>query len=343
MPSLTPNTGLFGAVGSLKNFVNVVKEVDFEEVRARAERVPTIIVIASDADHAFKAAVDIFGERPERYVEVKGVPEGQAVRIDAHRYEVVIVYDPDRTSLLDRVRQATAAASGFSGKLYFLAASLPGPRTPAEQVRLEMVTAQPDLAPALGRFFPEFRAAATKAIVDETSRANAQFALVSNVPAIVPVLGGFIAAGADVIVLTKNQIMMCYKLAALHGKDLHDQTRIIAELVPVVGAGFLWRTAAREAASFLPLAAGTIPKVAIAYAGTMAVGWATDFYYRYGKKPSKAQLSEFTKRASELAQSLPLPGRDDDRLLKDAARTEAIDVTPKEGSASETEQTEAIR
>ncbi|MGN6032506.1 MAG: hypothetical protein ACTHQE_12690 [Thermomicrobiales bacterium] len=342
MPSLTSGNGLFGAVGSLKNFVNVVKEVDFEEVRARAERVPTIIVISSDADHAFKAAVDIFGERPERYVEVKGVSEGQSVRIDAYRYEVVIVYDPDRTSLLDRVKQATA--SGFNGKLYFLAASLPGMRTPAEQVRLEMVTAQPDLAPALGRFFPEFRPAATKAIVDETSRANAQFALVSNVPAIVPVLGGFIAAGADVIVLTKNQIMMCYKLAALHGKDLHDQTRIITELVPVVGAGFLWRTAAREATSFLPLAAGTIPKVGIAYAGTMAVGWATDFYYRFGKKPTKSQLSEFTKRATELAQSIPLPGRDDGKRLENGA-TEAIDVTPKatEAASSETEKTEAIR
>jgi len=340
MPSLTSGNGLFGAVGSLKNFVNVVKEVDFEEVRARAERVPTIIIISSDADHAFKAAVDIFGERPERYVELKGVSDGQAVRIDAYRYEVVIVYDPDRTSLLDRVRQATA--SGFNGKLYFLAASLPGPRTPAEQVRLEMVTAQPDLAPALGRFFPEFRPAATKAIVDETSRANAQFALVSNVPAIVPVLGGFIAAGADVIVLTKNQIMMCYKLAALHGKDLHDQTRVITELVPVVGAGFLWRTAAREATSFLPLAAGTIPKVGIAYAGTMAVGWATDFYYRYGKKPTKSQLSEFTKRATELAQSIPLPGRDDGKNLQDGA-TEAIDVTPKAETASGAEKTEAIR
>ena len=341
MPSLSPNGGVFGAVGSLKNFVNVVKEVDFEEVRARAERLPAIIVISSDADHAFEAARDIFGDRPERYIELKGVPAGDSVRLDAHRYDMVVVYDPERTSLLDRVRQAT---SGFEGKLYFLAASLPGPRTPAEQVRLEMVTAQPDLAPAMGRFFPDFRAAATKAIVDETCRANAQFALVSNVPAIVPVLGGFIAAGADLVVLTKNQIMMCYKLAALHGKDLHDQTRIITELVPVVGAGFLWRTAAREATSFLPLAAGTIPKVAIAYAGTMAMGWAADFYYRYGKKPTKAQLSEFTKRATEIAQSIPLPGRDDaQRTLKDPDATEAIDVTPRTAASDEPERTEAIR
>ncbi|MGN6483865.1 MAG: hypothetical protein ACTHMX_05625, partial [Thermomicrobiales bacterium] len=129
-----------------------------------------------------------------------------------------------------------------------------------------------------------------------------------------------------------------------HGKDLHDQTRIITELVPVVGAGFLWRTAAREATSFLPLAAGTIPKVGIAYAGTMAVGWATDFYYRFGKKPTKSQLSEFTKRATELAQSIPLPGRDDGKRLENGA-TEAIDVTPKatEAASSETEKTEAIR
>ncbi|MGC4192554.1 MAG: hypothetical protein QM589_15540 [Thermomicrobiales bacterium] len=342
MPSLSPKSGVFGAVGSLKNFVNVVKEVDFEEVRARAERVPSIIVVSSDADHAFKAAMDIFGDRPERYVEVKGVSAGESMRLDAYRYDIVVIYDPDRTSLLDRVKQATA--SGFDGRLYFLAATLPGSRTPAEQARLEMVTAQPDLAPALGRFFPEFRPAATKAIIDETCRANAQFALVSNVPAIVPILGGFIAAGADLVVLTKNQIMMCYKLAALHGQDLHDQTRIITELAPVVGAGFLWRTAAREATTFLPLAAGTIPKVGIAYAGTMAMGWAADFYYRFGKKPTKAQLAEFTKRATEIAQSIPLPGRDGaDKHVKDADATEAIGVVPKASAADESGKTEAIR
>lgn len=321
MPAKPSGSGVFGAVGSIKNFVNVVKEVDFEEVRSRAERVPAIIVISSDADRASAAAVDIFGERPERYVEVKGIDGSEPVRIDTYRYEMIVVHDPERTSLLDRVKQA--AGTSFEGKFYFLADALPGPRTPAEQVRLEMVTAEPDLAPAMGRFFPVFRPAAAKAIVDETSRANAQFALISNVPAIVPILGGFIAAGADLVVLTKNQIMMCYKLAAMHGQDLHDQTRVIAELVPVVGAGFLWRTAAREATSFIPLAAGTIPKVAIAYAGTLSMGWVADFYYRFGKKPTKLQLNEFAKRAAQIAQSIPLPGRDG----PDAEKTEVIEVS----------------
>ena len=53
------------------------------------------------------------------------------------------------------------------------------------------------------------------------------------------------------------------------------------------------------------VAAGTIPKVVIAYAGTYSAGRAADFYYRFGKKPSAEQLSAFTKQASEIAKQLP--------------------------------------
>jgi uncharacterized protein (DUF697 family) len=155
-----------------------------------------------------------------------------------------------------------------------------------------------------------FRTASEKAIVDETAKANAQFSLVSNVPAVIPILGSFVSAGADLIVLTKNQIMMCYKIAAAHDRDLHDQVGVIRELAPVVGAGFLWRTVAREATSFIPFAAGTIPKVIIAYAGTFSVGHAADFYYRFGKKPSADQIRALTKQATQIAKQLPFANKD---------------------------------
>ena len=106
--------------------------------------------------------------------------------------------------------------------------------------------------------------------------------MVSNIPAILPVVGNIAAAGADFIVLTKNQVMMLYKLAAVYGRDLRDQRTILQDVLPVVGAGLIWRTAARQAATWLPFAAGTIPKLAIAYVGTMAVGRAAEFYYRTG-------------------------------------------------------------
>jgi hypothetical protein len=83
----------------------------------------------------------------------------------------------------------------------------------------------------------------------------------------------------------------------------------LKELLPVVGAGFFWRTAAREATSFLPFAAGSIPKVVIAFTGTIAAGWAADFYYRKGRKPSYDQVRQYVREASEAALSLPGVGR----------------------------------
>jgi len=305
MPSLKSIGGPLGAVGSMRNFVNVVKEVDFEEIRSRAEHAPNLVVLSESENDAREAAVRLLGERPERYAEVRAA--GSSIRLDGHRYDAIVVFDPTHSRLLERTREAVGPT--YAAKVYFLADSLPGDLVPEEQTRAEIVATQVDNAPAFGRFFPLFRSVAAKAIMDETARANAKFAVVSNVPTMIPVLGNLIAVGADLVVLTKNQIMMCYKLAALNGRDLHDHTAIITELAPVVGAGFLWRTAAREATALLPFAAGTVPKVVIAYAGTMAVGWSADFYFRFGKKPTRDQVNDFMKRATEMAKSLPIISR----------------------------------
>ena len=102
--------------------------------------------------------------------------------------------------------------------------------------------------------------------------------------------------------------MMLYKLAAVFGRDLRDQRTILQDVLPVVGAGLLWRTAARQAATWLPFAAGTIPKLAIAYVGTMAVGRAAEFYYRTGLKPTRSQIDQFARQAAELRRQFGRPG-----------------------------------
>lgn len=293
----------FGAVGTVRNFMNVVKEIDFEEVRERAEQRPRIMVIGPSDDAARTSAEAIFGSDAGRYIELRGGDSTD--QIDAARYDAVVVSDPDGTGLIDRVKR-NMVRSG-SAKLFPIRRA--GNPEDIAGLRSRLLNATLDMAPSYGRHFPEFRAAAVKEIVDDTARANAQFALVSNIPAVIPILGGFVSASADLIVLTKNQVMMSYKIAAVHGRDLQDQTAVVRELVPVVGAGFLWRTIAREAVSFLPFAAGTVPKVVIAYAGTFSVGRAIDFYYRSGKKPNKEQLQAFVTQATETANRLGLPGR----------------------------------
>jgi uncharacterized protein (DUF697 family) len=196
-----------------------------------------------------------------------------------------------------------------------------------DRVRAEIVKRNSDRAPALGRALPAFRNAAAKQIIDETSMANAQFSVVSNVPALVPVIGNIAAAGADFIVLTKNQVMMLFKLAAVYGRDLRNQRAVLQDVLPVVGAAFVWRTIAREAAAFLPFAAGAIPKLAIAYIGTMVVGRAADFYYRTGLKPTRMQMDQYTRQAVDLLRHLDLPGIR--RLLRRDGGTNGVSEMPR--------------
>jgi uncharacterized protein (DUF697 family) len=283
--------------------MSIVKEVNFEEIRARAEQAPRILMISTTYEHADTAAKAVFGPEPERFVQYK--TGDRTGTFDSIHYDAVIVWDPERTGLFDEVRKQSS--QGRTDRIFFLASD---GADAVERLQTEIVMTDPDIAPALGRWFIPFRPMAVRAIIDETAKANAQFAFVSNIPSIVPLFGGFISAGADLIVLTKNQVMMSYKLAATNGRNLHDQTGILRELAPVVGAGFVWRTVAREATSFLPLLAGTIPKVGIAFVGTYTVGRAVDYYYRFGKKPTREQMRLFSQQAVKLAASIPLPGRD---------------------------------
>jgi uncharacterized protein (DUF697 family) len=119
------------------------------------------------------------------------------------------------------------------------------------------------------------------------------------VPSVIPIFGSLATVGADFFVLTKNQLLLIFKIAAIHGEEIHDSTRIFREMVPVVGAGFFWRTVAREAAAMVPMMGGAVPKVAIAYTGTMAIGRAADFYYTTGVKPSKETMKAFYQQAAE--------------------------------------------
>lgn len=331
--------GPLGAVGTVRSFMNVVKDIDFEEVRNSAEQVPSILVLAEDVDRVQKAANLLFGEDDRNGVVARGWPDAEQ-DFDPTRYDVVIVYDPAGTGLFDTVRLATANRRDTSN-VFFLSANLSVGADPVQDVRFEILEMLPDMAPAFGRFHPLWRKAAVNAIVGQTSRANAQFALVSNIPAVIPVLGGFVSAGADLIVLTKNQVMMCYKIAAAHGENLENQFAIVRELTPVVGAGFLWRTAGRQAASFIPFAAGTIPKVAIAFAGTLTMGKAADFYYQYGSKPSRTQLTRLRRQALELAAKVPavreLVDHDDAKELLGDDSSETVAPVAKEAATLEIE------
>ena len=295
-----------GTLGTIRNFVSVLREMSFDEVRDQAETPPRLLVIGPEHATARRLGLDLTGPEGELAVIAREV---NAPLGDLGHFDAVVVFDPNRTGSAARARDRLPVEGGPAPVFEFTGMG-PGDVGALERLRTLLVTRLPDRAQAFGRAFPAFRPAAAKAVIDETAKANAQFALVSNIPAVIPVVGALAAAGADFLVLTKNQVLMIFKVAAIHGRDLRDQWGILRELVPVLGAGLFWRTVAREAASFVPLAAGTIPKVVIAYAGTLSAGRAADFYYRTQRKPTRAQMHGYYRQAAEAVRklSLPLPG-----------------------------------
>ncbi len=293
--------GGLGLLGTARSMISILKEMSFDDVRDDAERAPRLLILAPTVEDARILADLLSGERRAGVVDPRVDSPSPS---DLTSYDALVVHGPQGGALADRLREQLDGRNGGS-PVFRSEGEVPLDPKQLDGLRQRMMERLPDRAPAFGRAFLAFRPPAAKAVIDETAKANAQFALVSNIPAVVPLVGGLMAASADFLVLTKNQLMLLYKIAAIHGRDLGDQFGIIREMVPVVGAGLAWRTVAREAASFVPFAAGTIPKVAIAYAGTLSVGRAADFYYRFGRKPDRAQVKEYYRQAVERVRALP--------------------------------------
>jgi uncharacterized protein (DUF697 family) len=162
----------------------------------------------------------------------------------------------------------------------------------------------PELSLALGRRFPAFRPYVAERLIRETSRANAQFALLSSVPANLPLVGGVASGAADLALLTKNQAVLVYKLAGLFGRNLGDRVSLAVEIAPVVGGAFLWRSVARALLGMLPTIVGGLPKAAVAYAGTYAVGHMARYYYSTGRRPPPQLVRRFQTDGARLANEL---------------------------------------
>jgi uncharacterized protein (DUF697 family) len=140
-----------------------------------------------------------------------------------------------------------------------------------------LAAAPPELRLALGRQFQGLRGLVFTSLIDETARANASYAFTTGIAEAVPLLNIPMNIG-DIVMLTKNQLVMSYKIALVAGKS-GSARHLIAESLGVLGGGFLFRQVARQLVGLIP-AVGVAAKAAVAYAGTSAIGravvmWAT--------------------------------------------------------------------
>jgi uncharacterized protein (DUF697 family) len=158
---------------------------------------------------------------------------------------------------------------------------------------------------SLARHYPILRLPIARNLISDTSLANATYSIGTGFAEIIPALTIPFNV-TDMIVLTKNQALMVYKLGLALGLSTKWQDHM-AEFGSVIGAGFLWRQLARELIGLIP-GWGIVPKVAIAYAGTYAVGEAILRWYQTGHKASGKGMKEIyadaLARGKQVAQDL---------------------------------------
>lgn len=312
------------AIGDL---FKIVRELSFDELREEAQLPPRLLLVGANRDQLIMLRDALGGSAAGSFIDVATFEQLPGY-LDLYDGIVLVNAGPaerNRPQIRQLLNDPETAGRTLTFQLPPGEAAdgdVPPPAHAVDDLRSRLVTRLGHRQLALGRYLPAFRKQVTTSLINQTARANAEFALLSNIPALIPVVGGLMAAGADFLVLTKNQLMLIYKLAAAHGRDIDQPWRLYTEMLPVVGAGLVWRTVARELASLLPFAAGTIPKVLVAYGGTAVTGQAANYYYEFGARPTAEQLRLYYERAAEVAKSLRL-GRRDDRDAIEGEFTEA--------------------
>ena len=145
---------------------------------------------------------------------------------------------------------------------------------------------------ALARAFPPLRHAVSMGLVEETAKANASYAFTTGLAESVPLLTAPLAVG-DMVILTKNQLLMSYRIALAYGRDGSPRA-LIGEIVGVLGGGLLLRQAARQLVGLIPVL-GLLPKVAVAFGGTWAVGRAMMAWAGEGREVAASTLKSYSR------------------------------------------------
>jgi len=330
------------AIGGPQQIWNLIRELDLGDIRERADA-PFALVVAGEADAAREVA-ELVARAPGQagvhpWVTVLPLPLSPrplpAAPGDAATWAVVVARgarptDDERGAarrlaeagarVVTLVRDDAATAThGADAPLGGEAARVVLPeRVPAADLRralahaLVEVEAAPDAAVALARRLPLLREPIVRLLVEEVAQANAWYAVTTGAAEVIPGFNVPLVV-ADVVVMTKNQLIMAYRIALAAGKS-GEARDVLGELFGVIGGGLMLRQAARTLVGLVPVV-GIVPKVAVAYAGTRLIGAAAWLWASEGRTlprgEAKRLLTDSRRAAGELARSLRerLPSR----------------------------------
>jgi len=317
-----PGRSAFGSsssLGALKSIADVLGEVDVRPIREAAEEPFLISFISRDAPLARHVASLLYrGPRPQDIPSVRAVEvltlEAALARTAFGRLAVVITRE-DRDNaveaqLVRRLERANTPALvcfvGAPGALpllrqHWLPAATASLHTvgdaghtldddrATQQLTAAIRAANAVDALALARRLPAFRERVSRNLIEETAIANAVYSASTGLAEILPIATVPLNV-ADLVVLTKNQAVMAYKIALAMGMTGNFR-QIMPQLAAVVGGGFVFRQIARTLVGLVP-GWGILPRTAIAFAGTFAMGEAIYRWCATGERLTEDALRQ---------------------------------------------------
>jgi uncharacterized protein (DUF697 family) len=171
-----------------------------------------------------------------------------------------------------------------------VARGLGGDHAGTPNLENRIVRAAGDGAAALAVRLPAVR----RAYCDHVMLANASQNAVIGAVVIIP--------GADMPAMTANQIRMVLKIAAAYGEEIGFDRAL--EILPVVGAAFVFRTLARQALDFVP-GFGWALKGAVGFTGTVALGEAAIAYFEAGAPLQLSHMQRISRQLERARSRLP--------------------------------------
>jgi uncharacterized protein (DUF697 family) len=297
----------------LPDLWRLLKEVDLDAVRTESEARFRIVVYAEDREDAERVAGHVSSMSDgsvHPWLEPLGVSEPAPTgrKPDA---AILVTRDPALAPPLGLLRDDLQASVpvvtvviGASGAVDSVVRSGETARVAVRRLddaaeeaigRALLSAVKSERRLPLARQLPALRAAYIDELVEQTAKANAAYAFTTAMAESVPGLNVPLNI-ADIVILTKNQLVMAYRICLAAGKTGNPKD-VLAEIVAVLGSGFLLRQGARSLVGLVPVL-GIVPKVAVAYAGTWAVGHAVSSWAQRGEKITAAALKRLQSDAA---------------------------------------------
>jgi len=301
-------------IGNISQFWRITRELDLGGLRESFERPMTLKVLGSDQDIAYRVArliepdpqagevtESVLGQSQRDRADAYIVAIGGPLEVEARRHLSDLSVSEVPLIVIQAEDTAGMLVLGIPAERIITIGRAEADDEVRDRLFKSLVQAAPEVMLSAGRRHPLLREPVAEHLIRDTSRVNAQFAALSSLPANIPLLGGLVGDVADVLVLTKNQVLLLFKLGGLYGRDLELSRELIVEVLPVVGGAFVWRSTARALVGLLPPLLGLLPKTIVAYTGTFVVGQTARYYFRFGRKPPPEVARQLRDEGTRLA------------------------------------------